>query len=560
MADRIGDDNPNNLTGTILADFMDGKGGDDTLTAKAGADILIGGGGADHMDGGTGNDVFRIGDDQVAAGEIIDGGGDFDEIAISSAFGTLSPPFFTVNLAAANISSIELLRLTGDDAPNVNIRAAQIGGGLSSSLQVLSTVDGGLLNIVMNGDLSVNLSGFTFAGWNGRINLTGEGDGDRITGSSQADVITPGLGQDISKGLGGDDVFVLDSVLGNETEDGGAGFDTLLLGGLSTALGTHSLLSIEQIEFDAAGAAGGDQTVFLRSSQFGSSGISSALMLKAGDDGLKTVDIVLSGETNFDASNFQFNKLINVKISGGGLGDTITGSDSTDIINGNGGQDVLQGGQGSDVLDGGAGADFMFGGAGNDVYVIDDVDDKAIELLLGEDPGGFDSVFSTVSHTLASPFENLRLQGTDAIEGIGNDKANSMLGNGAANLLRGLAGADSINGGGGADTIFGGAGKDQFDYNGLGESAPGAATRDTIRNFQAGLDRFDLRDLDGNSEVDGVNEFVFDTGGKLGAGEIRLREASGGTFLEGNADGDAALEFQVFIKGVTGIDEAGLLV
>ena len=67
---------------------------------------------------------------------------------------------------------------------------------------------------------------------------------------------------------------------------------------------------------------------------------------------------------------------------GYGLGgdDTLKGGMGRDILLGGKGDDVLTGGDGFDLLVGEDGTDTMTGGKGGDVYYVDNVADKIIEL------------------------------------------------------------------------------------------------------------------------------------------------------------------------------------
>jgi Ca2+-binding RTX toxin-like protein len=65
-----------------------------------------------------------------------------------------------------------------------------------------------------------------------------------------------------------------------------------------------------------------------------------------------------------------------------------------------------------------------------------------------------------VSFTLPGAVETLTLTGSAAIDGTGNDLANTITGNAAANRLTGGGAADSLTGGAGADTLDGGEGND----------------------------------------------------------------------------------------------------
>ncbi|MFD1702464.1 pre-peptidase C-terminal domain-containing protein [Methylopila henanensis] len=121
-------------------------------------------------------------------------------------------------------------------------------------------------------------------------------------------------------------------------------------------------------------------------------------------------------------------------------------------INGSGNElaNIISGNAANNRIDGRGGADDMRGGAGNDTYYVDNVGDRVTERA-GE---GVDLVDSTVSYVLSAHVEYLRLSGTAAIGGVGNDLANVISGNGANNRIDGRGGADDMRGGAGDDTYF----------------------------------------------------------------------------------------------------------
>ncbi len=67
---------------------------------------------------------------------------------------------------------------------------------------------------------------------------------------------------------------------------------------------------------------------------------------------------------------------------------------------------------------------------GNDIYVVDDIGDRVFETPgNGADPGGYDTVQSSVSWHLGAYIENLTLTGTDNINATGNELVNILRGN-----------------------------------------------------------------------------------------------------------------------------------
>jgi Ca2+-binding RTX toxin-like protein len=144
--------------------------------------------------------------------------------------------------------------------------------------------------------------------------------------------------------------------------------------------------------------------------------------------------------------------------------------------------DTLTGGAGNDKLDGGPGFDRLVGGAGNDTFILDNASDVAVEL-----PGeGNDLINTAISYALPANVERLTLTGTAAVDGTGNELANTLIGNGAANRLDGGDGNDILNGGAGADTLVGGMGADKLTGELGADSMAGGAGDDTYDVDDAG--------------------------------------------------------------------------
>jgi Ca2+-binding RTX toxin-like protein len=137
---------------------------------------------------------------------------------------------------------------------------------------------------------------------------------------------------------------------------------------------------------------------------------------------------------------------------------TLTGSSNINAT-GNGKNNILKGNSGSNVLDGGAGADTMDGGDGNDTYYVDNVGDIVKEIYDDSLGGTADTVFASVTYSLAPGtsgnqgfgIENLTLTGSSNINATGNGKNNILKGNSANNTLNGSTGVDTLIGGLGND-------------------------------------------------------------------------------------------------------------
>ncbi|SFE67839.1 FG-GAP-like repeat-containing protein [Nitrosomonas sp. Nm166] len=158
-----------------------------------------------------------------------------------------------------------------------------------------------------------------------------------------------------------------------------------------------------------------------------------------------------------------------------------TGNGLNNVLVGNAAANRLNGGGGNDTLDGRAGADTMLGGLGFDNYVVDNVDDT-----ITENPSeGTDKVSSSVTYTLPANVENLLLTGATAINGTGNNLANSITGNSANNQLNGGGGNDILDGSTGTNTFTGGAGADIFRITTAGHI-------DTITDYNVAADTIQL--------------------------------------------------------------------
>ncbi|PSJ17091.1 calcium-binding protein, partial [Nitrosomonas supralitoralis] len=185
-----------------------------------------------------------------------------------------------------------------------------------------------------------------------------------------------------------------------------------------------------------------------------------------------------------------------------------TGNNRLNTLIGNDEDNTLTGLNGNDTLDGQGGNDTMVGGRGNDLYIVDSVSDTVTEQA-GQ---GIDTVQSSVTFSLSSSInvERLTLTGTNAIDGIGNNRSNTLIGNDGDNTLTGLSGKDTLDGQGGNDTLVGGMGSDIYIVDSVTDtiielSAQGADTVRSSVTFTLGLtSNLEHLTLTGSDDINGT--------------------------------------------------------
>jgi hypothetical protein len=471
--DRINFDH-SGIGGSVTLDILGGEGEDTIGVLKAGLNVYGGNGndrlidyasGVTTLSGDGGDDLFFLngiytivsggdGDDTLYTGlnapvNAIAGGAGRDTIVFGG--GLWDVTFFTSSSIALN--------------------------GLSSFEQMSGYVMGYGDNAV------IDLRGYTGAG---TLNYMGSYAADEssiaLLMGSENDIIYGSAGH-IETGAGNDSAANV-MLLASGYYDGGAGVDDLYFGS-SEEIQNLSKLKIKNFESVSieifAGTAGSDHIDFARLGPIEGSIWSGSLY--SGDDYFRagTLSATISGGDGRDT------------LIGSAWDDWLAGDDGNDTLRGEAGFDFLEGGDGNDLLNGGSGGDEMSGGTGNDTYIVDEAGDVVHENAAG----GTDTVKSAVSRTLGANVEKLVLTGVLAINGSGNELANTLTGNDSANKLHGLAGKDTLSGGAGddllvggaaADVLTGGTGADTFRFDRLET----ALAKDTIKDFEHGHDHLEL--------------------------------------------------------------------
>jgi Ca2+-binding RTX toxin-like protein len=315
--------------------------------------------------------------------------------------------------------------------------------------------------------------------------INGLDGADTLEGFLGKDTLDGGLGADTMIGGIGDDIYFVDNVGDVVVELAAQGQDTV-----KSTISYTMAANVENLFLlDAGGAIngtgnGGNDSLYGNSSDnvltggggndtlYGMGG-ADTMIGGMGDDYYSVAeagDIVIENAAEGKDWVYGFisytlgTNVENLILQGIGNLDG-TGNASDNFLQGTSGANVLVGLDGHDKINGLGGADTMVGGLGNDEYWVDQIGDVVTENA-GE---GTDAVRSTITYVLGANVENLILEGSASINGIGNELDNKINGNSGNNLLKGGGGDDELSGGLGADTMVGGAGDDEYSVDSIAD-------------------------------------------------------------------------------------------
>jgi Ca2+-binding RTX toxin-like protein len=499
----------NFFQGSDGADSLSGGGGDDTINAGLGNDTIVGGTGADSLVGGAGNDQYFVDDLGDLVSEVnntpatgLPQGTDLDIYAGVSDTVNSTVNFtlgaFLENLVQSGVDALvgignelrnELIGNDGanllqglgdfdtligglgndtlqggdgDDSLNGGAHNDSLVGGLGSDTAVFSgnrssyaasfNSGSGAYTLISGSegtDVASGVEFFQFADLTvGAASLVGSASGVLLNGTSAANNLVAGAGDDTINGLAGNDT--LDGGAGIDSMDGGDGADiyhvrnngdlvvesnALAAGGNDTALayfgGYVLTANVEngRIMFTGIGGIAGNATNNTLYAGAGNNAITGGL----GQDTASYLYAASAITANLSTAGAQ--------ATGGSGSDSFVGIEN---LTGSAFNDSLAGSAAANILDGGVGVDAMTGGDGADTYLVREATDQVLETNAAL-AGGIDLVWSFLnSYTLGTNVENGRIMASGGADITGNSLNNTLYAGIGNNVLSAGAGVDTL--------------------------------------------------------------------------------------------------------------------
>lgn len=350
----------------------------------------------------------------------------------------------------------------------------------------------------------------------------GNSQNNLLVGNGAENLLDGAIGADTLMGGGGDDAYVVDSILDVISENANEGTDSVY-----SSVSYTLTDNVERLFLTGESAINGvgntsNNDVYGNSANNhldgydgndtlnGGAGADTMLGGMGNDtywvDNPSDVIIELEGE-GYDAVYSEVDYVLHANFEALYLwGNAVQGigNSSNNFLLGTYGNNLLYGAEGNDTLNGMPGSDTLFGGEGNDTYYLD-----AYDVVEEYENEGIDRVSVAFSYTLGDNIENLGLGGSADINGNGNALNNMLDGNSGNNELYGWGGDDSLTGWEGSDTLIGGIGNDSYWIDSLSDVI--------VESVSAGVDSV-YSDIDGyvlGSNLENLFTSVSATGNDL---------------------------------------------
>jgi len=348
------DNSDDRLTAPITSSFLDGRGGNDTLTGGSGNDTLDGGTGIDSMTGGAGNDTYYVDNTSDVVVEASRGG-------IDTVISRLNSYVLAAQVENLTLSEADQAYEGIGNALNNILRGNSYGNRLNggagidtmvgeggddvyvvdNTADVVTEVAGGGIDTIESSvsiaSLAQNVENVRLLG-TANLNATGNAADNYLEGNAGANSLVGGLG--------------------NDTFFGGAGVDTLR----GDAGDDYYIVDASDVVVETSG--GGYDTVEVRFNySLAAAADIERIVLQAGQGGLAVTG---NGIANQIISRTDGNDTLN----GGGGADWLIAGAGNDTLQDTTGNTVADGGEGDDILHLGAGNDFVAGGKGNDTLTL----------------------------------------------------------------------------------------------------------------------------------------------------------------------------------------------
>ena len=301
------------VAGTTTSDVSAGS-GTDTITGGDGVNVITTSEGDDSITGGTGADDINVNGAKSQTVTLTDYGVGADIIDIDNAKATVNATFGVIGgltLGTIDIVSGGTLNTTITDAVAVGNTVDFSAGGTQSGNVVISS--------------AANDNGIAIIATSGTDTITAGAGNDTITGGGGIDSIVGGKGNDVLL------ISATGAQVAGDSFDGGEGTNNIVVANGTAAMAAEfdmdKIDDVLTIETTGAGDTSKNTTL-----TFSDIAETTAQTVVVDGTSLTAADLVVTN--NADSTTTTFN------ITGGGVDDTIAGSNGADTLSGGAGKDT----------------------------------------------------------------------------------------------------------------------------------------------------------------------------------------------------------------------------